>query len=176
MVFTGFRQTLDVLVAAVERAGLPSASYHGSLTRREKESAIAEFAAETPILLSTESAGEGRNLQFCHVMVNFDLPYLSRNPSEFWRRWHISLSSWLRDYLYVSLGGNRMGERRTYANLMATMVLGGLWHGAAVNYILWGAYQGGLLCVHRAVTGKRHTLPTGRAAVTDHAPGRCAGR
>ncbi len=108
------------------------------------------------------------------LMVNFDLPYLSRNPSEFWRRWHISLSSWLRDYLYVSLGGNRMGERRTYANLMATMVLGGLWHGAAVNYILWGAYQGGLLCVHRAVTGKRHTLPTGRAAVTDHAPGRYA--
>lgn len=108
------------------------------------------------------------------LMVNFDLPYLSRNPSEFWRRWHISLSSWLRDYLYVPLGGNRMGEWRTYANLMTTMALGGLWHGAAINYILWGVYQGGLLCVHRAVTGKLHTLPTGRAAVTNHAPGRYA--
>jgi SNF2 family DNA or RNA helicase len=75
LVFTGFRQTLDVLVAAVERAGLSPVSYHGSLTRTEKESAIAQFRAETPILLSTESAGEGRNLQFCHVMVNFDLPW-----------------------------------------------------------------------------------------------------
>ena len=108
------------------------------------------------------------------LMVNFDLPYLSRNPSEFWRRWHISLSSWLRDYLYIGLGGNRKGEARTYVNLMATMVLGGLWHGAGVNYILWGCYQGALLCGHRAFTGKRHTLPTGKAAMTNHAPGRYA--
>jgi len=83
LVFTGFRQTLDVLVAAVERAGLSSAVYHGSLTRTEKESAIAKFRAETPILLSTESAGEGRNLQFCHVMVNFDLPW---NPMQIEQR------------------------------------------------------------------------------------------
>jgi SNF2 family DNA or RNA helicase len=83
LVFTGFRRTLDVLAAAVERAGLSSASYHGSLTRTEKESAIAEFRAETPILLSTESAGEGRNLQFCHVMVNFDLPW---NPMQIEQR------------------------------------------------------------------------------------------
>ena len=83
LVFTGFRRTLDVLVAAVEDAGLSSAVYHGSLTRREKESAIAEFRAETPILLSTESAGEGRNLQFCHVMVNFDLPW---NPMQIEQR------------------------------------------------------------------------------------------
>jgi SNF2 family DNA or RNA helicase len=83
LVFTGFRQTLDVLVAAVERAGLSSALYHGSLTRTEKESAIAAFRAETPILLSTESAGEGRNLQFCHVMVNFDLPW---NPMQIEQR------------------------------------------------------------------------------------------
>jgi D-alanyl-lipoteichoic acid acyltransferase DltB (MBOAT superfamily) len=106
------------------------------------------------------------------LMVNFDLPYFSRNPSEFWRRWHISLSSWLRDYLYISLGGNRKGEARTYLNLMATMTLGGLWHGAAANYLLWGGYQGMLLCVHRAFTGKQHPLPTGAAAVTNHAPGR----
>ena len=108
------------------------------------------------------------------LMVNFDLPYLSRNPSEFWRRWHISLSSWLRDYLYIGLGSNRKGEARTYVNLMATMVLGGLWHGAAANYILWGGYQGTLLCTHRALTDKRDTLPTGKAAVADHAPGRYA--
>ena len=80
---------------------------------------------------------------------NFDLPYFSANPSEFWRRWHISLSSWLRDYLYVPLGGNRGSERRTRWNLMVTMVLGGLWHGAAWNYVLWGFYQGVLLVVHR---------------------------
>jgi len=108
------------------------------------------------------------------IMVNFDLPYFSRNPSEFWRRWHISLSSWLRDYLYISLGGNRKGNARTYANLMATMTLGGLWHGAAANYVLWGFYQGALLCVHRAATGRRHALPSGKAAVTNHAPGRYA--
>jgi D-alanyl-lipoteichoic acid acyltransferase DltB (MBOAT superfamily) len=108
------------------------------------------------------------------LMVNFDLPYISRNPSEFWRRWHISLSSWLRDYLYISLGGNRKGEFRTYVNLMVTMLLGGLWHGAAPNYVLWGGYQGVLLCTHRALTGKRQTLPTGAAAVTNHAPGRYA--
>ena len=83
LVFTGFRQTLAVLVAAAERAGLSSAVYHGSLTRAEKESAIAQFRAETPILLSTESAGEGRNLQFCHVMVNFDLPW---NPMQIEQR------------------------------------------------------------------------------------------
>lgn len=108
------------------------------------------------------------------LMINFDLPYISRNPTEFWRRWHISLSSWLRDYLYIGLGGNRKGAARTYINLMATMVLGGLWHGAAANYILWGGYQGVLLCAHRAYTGSRHTLPTGKAAVTNHAAGRYA--
>jgi SNF2 family DNA or RNA helicase len=83
LVFTGFRQSLDVLVAAVEGAGLSSAVYHGSLTRTEKESAIGQFRGETPILLSTESAGEGRNLQFCHVMVNFDLPW---NPMQIEQR------------------------------------------------------------------------------------------
>lgn len=91
------------------------------------------------------------------LMLNFDLPYFSKNPSEFWRRWHISLSSWLRDYLYIPLGGNRKGERRTYQNLMTTMVLGGLWHGAAWNFVLWGFYQGGLLCLYRAFTPKQAT-------------------
>lgn len=82
---------------------------------------------------------------------NFRFPYFSSNASEFWKRWHISLSSWLRDYLYVPLGGNRFGEWRTRLNLMLTMLLGGLWHGAAWNYIFWGAYQGALLVAFRFV-------------------------
>jgi alginate O-acetyltransferase complex protein AlgI len=83
------------------------------------------------------------------IPLNFDFPYFSRSVTEFWRRWHISLSSWLRDYLYISLGGNRRGPTHTYFNLMATMVLGGLWHGAAWNFVIWGAYQGILLCLNR---------------------------
>jgi D-alanyl-lipoteichoic acid acyltransferase DltB (MBOAT superfamily) len=81
---------------------------------------------------------------------NFARPYLARDVREFWRRWHITLSTWLRDYLYVSLGGNRRGRARTYLNLLATMVLGGLWHGAAWNFVAWGAYHGALLAIHRA--------------------------
>jgi D-alanyl-lipoteichoic acid acyltransferase DltB (MBOAT superfamily) len=87
------------------------------------------------------------------LMLNFNLPFFSRNPSDFWRRWHISLSSWLRDYLYIPLGGNRGGVKKTYRNLMLTMAIGGLWHGAAWNYVLWGCYQGGLLCGHRLLVG-----------------------
>lgn len=83
------------------------------------------------------------------LTLNFNHPYFSSNPQEFWRRWHISLSTWLREYLYIPLGGNRLGSGRTYMNLMTTMLLGGLWHGAAWNYVLWGAYQGALLAVHR---------------------------
>ncbi len=74
--------------------------------------------------------------------VNFDSPYQSASITEFWRRWHISLSSWLRDYLYISLGGNRKGKIRTYINLMITMLLGGLWHGAALRFVIWGALHG----------------------------------
>ena len=81
---------------------------------------------------------------------NFDAPYKSATITEFWRRWHISLSSWLRDYLYISLGGNRKGKIRTYLNLLITMLLGGLWHGAAVRFVLWGALHGVALAVHKA--------------------------
>ncbi|MFT4031885.1 MAG: MBOAT family protein [Siphonobacter sp.] len=80
---------------------------------------------------------------------NFNSPYQSRNIGEFWRRWHISLSSWLRDYLYISLGGNRKGKTRMYLNLFVTMVLGGLWHGADWQFIIWGALHGGALVIHR---------------------------
>jgi alginate O-acetyltransferase complex protein AlgI len=83
------------------------------------------------------------------LMVNFRLPYFSVSPSDFWRRWHISLSTWLRDYLYIALGGNRGGEWVTYRNLALTMLLGGLWHGAAWNFVLWGAFHGLILVVYR---------------------------
>ncbi|WP_295670701.1 MBOAT family O-acyltransferase [uncultured Mucilaginibacter sp.] len=83
------------------------------------------------------------------LRVNFNRPYFSRNFSEFWERWHISLSSWLRDYLYIPLGGNRKGKLFTYRNLMITMLLGGLWHGASYNFIIWGGLHGLYLVVQR---------------------------
>ena len=83
------------------------------------------------------------------LMINFRLPYFALNPTDFWQRWHISLSSWLRDYLYIPLGGNRGSKWFTYRNLMLTMVLGGLWHGAAWNFVLWGAFHGTILIVYR---------------------------
>jgi len=84
-----------------------------------------------------------------NLIVNFDQPYFATNPQDFWRRWHISLSSWLRDYLYVPLGGNHGSLAFICRNLMITMLLGGLWHGAAWNFVLWGLYQGGALCIYR---------------------------
>lgn len=83
------------------------------------------------------------------IPVNFKSPYQSKNIAEFWRRWHISLSSWLRDYLYIPLGGNRKGVTRTYINLMLTMLLGGLWHGASWNFIVWGGLHGLALAFHK---------------------------
>ncbi len=80
---------------------------------------------------------------------NFDSPYLARSITEFWRRWHMSLSRWLRDYLYVALGGNRHGRRRTYVNLAIVMLLGGLWHGAAWNFVVWGGFHGAFLAFER---------------------------
>ncbi len=102
---------------------------------------------------SDMAIGCARILGF-HFNRNFYMPYLSKNITEFWRRWHISLSTWLRDYLYISLGGNRKGERRTYINLMITMVLGGLWHGASWNFVIWGAAHGFALAFHRVWSGR----------------------
>jgi alginate O-acetyltransferase complex protein AlgI len=81
---------------------------------------------------------------------NFDSPYKSASITEFWHRWHISLSSWLRDYLYIPLGGNRRGHLRTYVNLMMVMLLGGLWHGASWNFVIWGGIHGGMLAFERS--------------------------
>ncbi|MDE5940987.1 MAG: MBOAT family protein [Muribaculaceae bacterium] len=88
---------------------------------------------------------------------NFNAPLKSQSPTEFWRRWHISLSTWLRDYIYIPLGGNRKGKRRAYGNQIATMLIGGLWHGASWMYLLWGGYHGLLLAAHKHIRSRWHT-------------------
>jgi alginate O-acetyltransferase complex protein AlgI len=107
---------------------------------------------------SDMAVGLGHMMGFT-FMENFDAPYRSTSITEFWRRWHISLSTWLRDYLYVPLGGNREGAARTYLNLALVMTIGGLWHGASWNFVLWGAWHGALLCIERlaGVSGRRRT-------------------
>jgi alginate O-acetyltransferase complex protein AlgI len=102
---------------------------------------------------SDMAIGLGRMLGF-EFPKNFDSPYHSQSITEFWRRWHISLSSWLRDYLYVPLGGNRYGQRRTYFNLAMVMLLGGLWHGAQWQFVAWGAFHGTFLGAERWI-GKK---------------------
>ncbi|MBN2604076.1 MAG: MBOAT family protein [Candidatus Thermoplasmatota archaeon] len=86
--------------------------------------------------------------------TNFDYPYLSHSVKEFWRRWHISLSTWLKDYLYISLGGNRKGDFRTRVNLTTTMLLGGLWHGASWNFVIWGFLHGIALVIYPIISKK----------------------
>jgi alginate O-acetyltransferase complex protein AlgI len=114
----------------------------------------ADFSGYTDVAI-----GSARLFGF-ELPKNFDAPYISQNLQEFWHRWHISLSSWLRDYLYIPLGGSRGAAWKTYRNLMITMVLGGLWHGASWNFVIWGALHGGALAVTRMWqrargTGKR---------------------
>ncbi len=108
---------------------------------------------------SDVAIGIGRMLGF-DLGINFDKPYRAASITEFWRRWHISLSSWLRDYLYIPLGGNRRGRLRTYVNLLLTMLIGGLWHGASWRFVAWGGLHGLALALHR--------LTGGRAAPPEH--------
>src|SRR2546430_11872471 len=92
---------------------------------------------------------------------NFDSPYHAQSITDFWRRWRISLSTWLREYLYIPIGGNQYGLPRTYANLIITMLLGGLWHGASWNFVIWGGPHGGMLAFERS-QGRQsgyHNLP-----------------
>ena len=129
----------------------------------------AVFALEAPTLVDSWTGAIGYTLQLYfdfagysamaiglalmmgfHFPENFNFPYLSGSIQQFWQRWHMTLSRFLRDYLYISLGGNRGGERRTYLNLLATMVIGGFWHGANWTFLLWGFWHGGLLAAHRA--------------------------
>lgn len=88
------------------------------------------------------------------IPINFNMPYFATSPSDFWRRWHISLSSWLRDYLYIPLGGNRKSKLRTYLNLFIVMFLGGLWHGASWNFVIWGMLHGTYLAIHKIISDK----------------------
>ena len=90
--------------------------------------------------------------------INFNKPYFAISPSDFWRRWHISLSSWLRDYLYIPLGGNKKSKSRTYLNLATVMILGGLWHGASLNFIIWGMLHGAYLAIHKLISDKFPSL------------------
>lgn len=97
------------------------------------------------------------------IQWNFNLPYISKNPTEFWKRWHISLSTWLQEYVYIPLGGNRKGKTRTYINLMLTMLIGGLWHGASWTFVVWGALHGIALCIHKlylTVFSKKVRIPS----------------
>ena len=101
------------------------------------------------------------------LSINFNSPYFVSNPQDFWKRWHISLSSWLRDYLYIPLGGSKGSDIVIYRNLMLTMLIGGLWHGARGNFILWGGYQGLLLCVHRFLFRSYGKRPSAETAATE---------
>ena len=114
---------------------------------------------------SDMAIGLGRIMGF-DLGINFNFPYRSLNPTEFWKRWHITLSMWLMDYVYIPLGGNRKGRLRQYFNLVATMLIGGLWHGAAWNYIVWGGVHGVGLIVHK-ITKKPldNYLPSDNKAV-----------
>ncbi len=102
---------------------------------------------------SDMAIGLGRIFGFA-FLENFRFPYVSKSISEFWKRWHISLTSWFRDYVYIPLGGNRRGKARTYINLLIVFLLSGLWHGASWNFILWGTYHGGFLALERVGFGK----------------------
>ena len=135
---------LDPLVSMAYGSGSYSAAAVALATIAFAFQIYCDFSGYSDI-----ARGTARVLGF-DIMLNFNLPYAAASIREFWRRWHISLSTWLRDYLYISLGGSREGKARTYANLWITMVLGGLWHGAAWNFVLWGMWHAGGLMLNRA--------------------------
>ena len=93
-----------------------------------------------------------------HIPANFNKPYFATSPVDFWKRWHISLSTWLRDYLYIPLGGNKKGDYRSYANLFTVMIIGGLWHGSAWNFLIWGALHGVYLVIYKILITKFPSL------------------
>jgi alginate O-acetyltransferase complex protein AlgI len=127
----------------------------GSLAPLDAWTGVAAYAFQIYFDFSGYSdmaVGLGLMLGFMFAK-NFDSPYKAESITDFWRRWHISLSTWLRDYLYIPLGGNRLGVARTYVNLMLVMLLGGLWHGASWSFLLWGGFHGALLAGERAAGG-----------------------
>ena len=140
-------------VIADNFAALANAAFEGKFGHNAMATFIAAVAFGFQIYgdfagYSDIARGSAQVLGF-HFMVNFRQPYLAESLQDFWRRWHISLSTWLRDYLYIPLGGNRLGSGRTYVNLMLTMLLGGLWHGANWTFVVWGALHGAWLAIER---------------------------
>ncbi len=148
---------LAPFVESVYRQGSPSGAALWLATWAFALQIYADFSGYTDI-----ARGTARMLGF-DLRRNFRTPYFATNPSDFWTRWHVSLSSWLRDYLYIPLGGNRHGRPRTAFNLFTTMLLGGLWHGAALNFVLWGAWHGALLGVFHAFQDRRTARQAARA-------------
>jgi D-alanyl-lipoteichoic acid acyltransferase DltB (MBOAT superfamily) len=146
-------------VIADHCALLANAAFDGSLGHNFFSVLIGVYAFSWQIYgdfsgYSDIARGSAQLLGF-HFMVNFRQPYFSSSLQDFWRRWHVSLSTWLRDYLYIPLGGNRKGNARTYINLMTTMLLGGLWHGANWTFVIWGGIHGVWLSVERFLSGSR---------------------
>ncbi len=128
-----------------------TAAAHGDIGTWEAWAAALAFALQIYFDFSgyTDIARGSAQLFGFHIPINFNAPYLATSVSDFWRRWHISLSSWLRDYVFVPLGGSKRGLPRTLGNLLATMILGGLWHGAGWHFVVWGLYWGVALGLHR---------------------------
>jgi alginate O-acetyltransferase complex protein AlgI len=144
-------------VIADNCAHLANAAFSGALGSNGWATLIGCYAFAWQIYgdfsgYSDIARGSAQLLGF-HFMVNFRQPYLAVSLQDFWRRWHISLSTWLRDYLYIPLGGNRGTEGKTYRNLLITMVLGGLWHGANWTFVVWGALHGTVLSIERWIAG-----------------------
>ena len=134
-------------------AGLVNTAYAANQPPTGPEVMLATYAFAFQIYADFSAYSDiARGLSRCmgvELMVNFNIPFAAKSASDFWRRWHISLSTWLRDYLYIPLGGNKGTRAFVFRNLMITMMLGGIWHGARANFLLWGIYQGLLLCAYR---------------------------
>ncbi len=151
IIFFGFGMAKKILLANPMGQVADAAFGAGSLAPHQAWTGVLAYAFQIYFDFSGYSdmaIGLGLMLGF-EFKRNFNLPYLSESITEFWRRWHISLSTWLRDYLYIPLGGNRRGNRRTYVNLALVMLLGGLWHGAQWTFIIWGAIHGAMLALER---------------------------
>jgi len=151
-------------VIADNCAHLANAAFNGKLGTSGWAVVIGAFAFAWQIYGDfsgyTDLARGSAKLLGFHFMINFRQPYLAVSLQDFWRRWHISLSTWLRDYLYIPLGGSRAGEGKTYRNLLLTMLLGGLWHGANWTFVIWGAIQGLVLSVERFIFGDHEQHPS----------------
>jgi D-alanyl-lipoteichoic acid acyltransferase DltB (MBOAT superfamily) len=159
LILMGF---LRKAVIADNCAHLANSAFSGSLGNNGWGTLIGCYAFAWQIYgdfsgYSDIARGSAQLLGF-HFMVNFRQPYLAASLQDFWHRWHISLSTWLRDYLYIPLGGSRVSTRTTYRNLLITMILGGLWHGANWTFVVWGAIHGGALSIERWIGGQREKI------------------